>query len=95
MKPKTAYEFYEILFKAVMLRAYGDITTASRRKRLTEHDIALIERRILQDITSTPNIAHEFPDFDVRAELVRTVEEFRILFQTIRETRTEQMAKEN
>ncbi|APT31911.1 hypothetical protein MCBMB27_02620 [Methylobacterium phyllosphaerae] len=95
MRPKTPEEMYSFLTHAFWTRVYGDITAASRRKRLTEHDIAQIERQAIDLMAGALESAHEFPEFDARAVIDATLREGREGFNVIREARTQQIAKEH
>lgn len=63
--PRTPEAMIAMIFEAGRARAYVDVSAAVRRKRLTEHDIALIERNII-DMTRNidPQIAPEFETFE-------------------------------
>lgn len=94
MLPKTPEEMYSLLLRAMLLRAYGDITTAARRKRLTEHDIATIERNTLDILKGAADFADEFKTFEVepvRANALREVQEF---FAVTRTGRQKQIAEQ-
>lgn len=79
MIPKTPEELYSMLLRVMLLRAYGDVTQAARRGRLTEHDIARIERNTLDILRTSPDFSDEFTTFEaepVRANALREAEEF-------------------
>lgn len=94
MRPKSPEELYSVLLRAFWTRAYGDLTTAARRKRLTEHDIALIEKRVLETAAEALNAAHEFPEFDARRVIEGMLAEGSEGFRVIRESRAKQIAQE-
>jgi len=60
MRPERREELFPVPRRTFWMRPYGDITEAARRKRLTEHDIAGIERRILMDLSDLRNFASAF-----------------------------------
>jgi hypothetical protein len=63
--PQTPDEMTALLFEAGRAGAYVKVSGAARSKRLTEHDIALVERDIIAELTSIdPRIADEFKTFE-------------------------------
>lgn len=87
MIPKTPDEMYTMLFKTLITRAYGDITTEARRRRLTEHDIAAIERRILDFRRDLEEIPDEFPTFETEPVVARAFNEMQEFFAVLRAAR--------
>jgi len=73
---------------AFIVRLYSDITTAARRKRLTEHDIRLIEMKVISLITNGQDFADEFKTFEAdtpRANVLKTVKDLCDILRTNRE----------
>lgn len=64
MIPKSPEEFTTIMNQMMSFKLYVAITIAARKKRLTEHDIALIERSILRDFDIGEKVAEEFKTFE-------------------------------
>ena len=65
MPPKTAAEMVQMLTSAGMMKAYIDLTTAAKKHRLNEGDIAGIEREVLIEIGKA---RAAIPDFSFDAE---------------------------
>ena len=93
MEPKTPEEFYSQLFMAAVSRIYGDVTAEARRRRITEHDIATIENRIIAMMGDAKKAAHEFQAFEVEPLVNKLVQELRALFGAIREARKREIGK--
>ncbi len=91
MIPKTPDEFYSILYKTMLTRLYLDITAEARQKRLTEHDIATIERRILSFRSETDAFAHEFKTFETEPVVTRVFQELQELFAVTKPARIEKV----
>lgn len=79
MIPKTPQEMQAMIFVAVVTRLYGDVTTEARRRRLTEHDIAGIERRALATLKDGPDFAHEFTTFEAEPVVAKTLKDIEAL----------------
>lgn len=93
MIPQTPDEMYTMLFKLLMTRAYGDITEAARRGRLTEHDIATIERRILAFRDDLKGVGVEFQTFEAEPEIAKAFNEAKDFFAVIRAARVQKIQK--
>lgn len=95
MRPETAQDLYLTLFKTMIIRAYGDITTAARRKRLTEHDIRSIEKNVLTILAESQDFSGEFPAFDAKRVIVMTLDEVDEWFTACRAERIKKIAEES
>jgi hypothetical protein len=91
MIPKTPEEFFAILYKTLVSRIYLDLTTEARRRRLTEHDIATIERRVLDFRRETDAFAHEFETFETEPVVARTFQEMQEFFAVTKAARIEKV----
>mgnify|MGYP001323138618 CR=1 FL=1 len=79
MIPKSPSEMTNLIVQILMLRIYGDITAAARRGRISEHDIALIERSAIRAIKEGPDFSHEFETFEAEPAVaagIKLVEDF-------------------
>ncbi len=64
--PRTPDEMTALLLEAGRAGAYVKVSMEARRRRLTENDIAIIERGIIAEVTTVdPRIADEFTTFEV------------------------------
>lgn len=59
MRLERREELFPVPMRTFRMRLDGDITEAARRKSLTEHDIAGIERRIFWEFGDPKNFASE------------------------------------
>lgn len=94
MMPETPEQMEWLLTMALVTRLYGDATSAARRKRLTEHDISLLEDRIIRDFAAGPDFAQEFQTFQAeipRAAALKTIKE---MCAVIRADRQKKIAQE-
>jgi hypothetical protein len=80
MIPQTADQFYTTLHKTLWTRLYLDLSTAARSRRLTEHDIAGIERTLLDFRRDTDAFASEFETFETEPIVAAVFNEFEQLF---------------
>lgn len=87
MLPRTPDEMRSMLYMSMISRVYGDITTEARRRRLTEHDIANIERRVLSILRDGDSFAHEFTTFQVEPVIAQVLKELETFFAMTREAR--------
>lgn len=62
--PETPGELTALLIQGTLNTLYGEMTLDARRKRLTEHDIALIERAALARMAMPHGVEHEFEGFE-------------------------------
>lgn len=91
--PQSPSEMTTLLLQFGIARAYGDITTAARRGRLTEHDIANIERGVIDLFRNSDDFAHEFPTFEVEPAVVKARELLKSFFVMVRNTRAQDIEK--
>lgn len=91
MPPKTPEELYSILFKTLFSRLYLDMTSEARRRRLTEHDIAMIEKRVLAFQRQTDNFAGEFTTFETEPVVARVFQEMQELFAVTKPARVDKV----
>jgi len=61
--PRTEAEMINFLFITGMTRAYGDLSTAAWRSRLTEHDIDAVEKIVIDAMPTGSEFAEEFKLF--------------------------------
>lgn len=76
------------LMVAGLIRAYGDLATQAWRKRLTNADIAAIERETLTLMREAHASAEEFPSFEAEPAIAAAIAELRRLFDAFRAERT-------
>ncbi|MFG1319855.1 hypothetical protein [Xanthobacter autotrophicus] len=76
------------LMVAGLIRAYGDLATQAWRKRLTNADIAAIERETLTLMREAHASAGEFPGFEAEPAIAAAIAELRRLFDAFRAERT-------
>lgn len=86
--PKTAAEMTSMLMAAGLIRAYGDLARQAWRKRLTNADIAAIERDTLTLLREAHASAEEFTDFEAEPAIAAAIAELRRLFDAYRAERT-------
>jgi hypothetical protein len=87
LKPASAAELTAFLIHVGLMRAYFDTVDEARRKRLTENDIAVIERRALGVIAESVVAADEFPDFEMEKAVADAKAGLRELFDHGRKAR--------
>lgn len=93
--PQNGAQMTEMMFRAGFSRAYVEISTEARRKRLTEHDIAVIERRIVSEFaTYDPCMADEFPTFEVEPAMAKAREQLKQFFEIARQARAKDILKQ-
>lgn len=93
MLPKTPDELHALLINTLMTRAYGDITTAARKGRLTEHDIAVIERKCLNFLKEAPSFANEFTTYEVEPVVAAAIKQAHDFFAAVRTGRIRQISE--
>lgn len=91
MKPANADQMTTLMVVSALTRAYGDVTEAARRGRLTEHDIATIERRILGIVRSAPDVSGEFTTFETEPAMRNAEAQIREMFARIRTARVDKI----
>lgn len=87
MIPETPEQMRAVLMMALITRAYGDITIEARRRRLTEHDIAVIERRVVGMLRDAKSFAHEFQTFETEPVVAGVLSELEAFFAAARGSR--------
>lgn len=92
--PKTPQEFYSFIVKGLYINLYQAVTTQARRKRLTEHDIALIEHKAIAIAKEALDLANEFKTFEIEPQLAMALNEINEFCASIRVARIEEIAKE-
>lgn len=73
MRPERREKLFCVPMRTFRMHLYGDITEAARRKRLTEHDIAGIERGILPELSDQKSFASAFLVFIGTTREIRTL----------------------
>lgn len=94
LPPKTPEEFFTFIVKGLYVNPYQAVTTAARRRRLTEHDIALIEHKTIAIAKEALGLAEEFKTFEIEPELARALHEINEFCASIRAARIDQIAQE-
>ena len=92
--PKTPQEFYSFIVKGLYINLYQAVTTQARRKRLTEHDIALIEHKAIALAKEALDLANEFKTFEIEPQLAMALNEINEFCASIRAVRVQQLAQE-
>lgn len=92
--PQTPDQMTEMMFRLGMQRAYLDVTTEARRRRLTEHDIALIERNIMDLLTGVDSaIAKEFTQFEAEPAIAAARQKLKSYFALTLQARAQDIQK--
>jgi hypothetical protein len=89
--PKTPEEMLQILAGVGQSRLYVEITLAARRGRLTEHDIAAIERRVVAMMSHPEGVEHEFQTFETEPVFARVRQLLAEFCAVCRKARTRQL----
>lgn len=92
--PKTPEEFHSFMLKGLYINLYQAVTTQARRKRLTEHDIALIEHKAIALAKEALHLADEFRTFEIEPPLAMALNEINEFCASIRAVRVQQLAQE-
>lgn len=71
MIPETPEEMTAVITNSVIADLYVRITTEARKRRLTEHDIAVIERRAIEEWREAKNAAHEFTTYEAEPAILQ------------------------
>lgn len=87
LAPRSHAEMVTMLLASGLVRAYGDIADAAWRGRLSNADIALIERRVVQVIAEANVAAHEFPEFEMEKSVAEACARLRELFAACAKSR--------
>lgn len=90
--PKTPADLTGMLLMTLLIRAYGDITTAARRGRLTEHDIDRIERNTLAILTEAEDFSHEIKGYEAEPARAEAIAQVKTLFANVRAGRVKQIS---
>lgn len=85
--PQNAAEMQALFFSLITQLAYQQVTLAARSKRLTEHDIELIERQIIDSTREEQHFAHEFTEFEAEPAVARARAEAKGYFAACRANR--------
>ena len=88
MLPRTPKELTDMLVGFGLLTAYGALANAAWRKRLTNADIAAIERSVLDGMRETARAAEEFKEFEAEPAIAAALAQLRDQFQSFANTRT-------
>ena len=91
MIPRTPEELYATVFLAMITRLYGDVTTEARRRRLTEHDIATIERKLLELMGTGAEFAQEIKGFEAEPVMAKARNEIQQIFAMTKAGRVKQI----
>lgn len=94
MIPSTPQEMTDLITHTLLLRVYGDITTAARRGRLTEHDISLIERSAIRLLKDEAKFADEFPTFEAEPAVAAGISQVEDFLAAARSGRINQIQNE-
>lgn len=92
MIPKTPEEMTATMKELMVYKLYTAVTIAARQKRLTEHDIALIERSTLRDFDIGDKVAHEFTSFEAEPAIKKAIA---IVQELVDHARTERVNQVN
>lgn len=90
--PQTPKELEALVVQLGLMKAYDDITTAAREKRLTEHDIGLIERDVLTALRQMNYTAVEFKAFEAEPAIAAGQARLREHFQVLKNGRAQKVA---
>jgi hypothetical protein len=93
MIPKTPEEMTAILKETLVIDLYRQITLAARRKRLTEHDIALIEQSLFREFDIGEKVAGEFRTFEAEPAVKLAIGIVRQITQEAKRFRADEIAK--
>lgn len=91
--PRGPAELTMLLVSASMISVYSAMTLAARRGRLTEHDIARIERDTLANLAIPPGVAEEFTTFEAEPAFKQAEIQMRKFFQAAKSSRARQIAE--
>ncbi|MGV0817147.1 hypothetical protein [Martelella sp. AMO21009] len=95
MHPKTPHELTQLLVNVMTLDLYGEITTAARKKRLTEHDIAAVERKVIAKIKDGPDFSHEALTYEAEPAIARAIAMVKDFTETAARGRKTKILKES
>lgn len=78
--PKTQQEAETTMFQMILCKAYRDLAEAATQRRLTEHDISVIQRNAIAEIQQLTAAADEFPGFELEPSIANVKAALRVLF---------------
>lgn len=87
MIPKTPDELFGAVTRAVILRVYADVSALAGRRRLSEADLAAIERRAIELLGDGAEFADEFAGFEAEPVIARARGELLKFFAEARRLR--------
>jgi hypothetical protein len=83
--PSTEGELTALLIHAGLTRAYADLRAAARQRRLNNHEIGIIERRVIDDVFGNTDFAAAFTTFEAEKSVANARQHLRGLFATLAE----------
>lgn len=86
--PKTPAEMRSLLFNMAIGRAYADLAAAAWRGRLSNADIAIIERRVIEAIGGAVEAADEFQQFEIEPAIAGAKQDLRLFFDSLAKGRS-------
>lgn len=93
MLPETAREMVLRIQLALLHRAYGDVTTAARRKGISENAIRQIEGDEVAIFNAGGDFATEFETFQAEIARADALRGFAQLCEAVREGRAKNLEK--
>lgn len=93
MIPKTPDEMTALIRETMIIKLYTAITIAARRKRLTEHDIAFIEKSVFREFDIGQKVATEFTTFEAEPAIKKAIGIMQEFAERSRSTRVNEIAK--
>lgn len=86
-RPESRSELLVVLNLSTLSRVYDHVTAAAVRKRLTEQDIAAIERDALDFVGRANDMADELEGIEVEVVAAKVRSELKKLFDGLRSKR--------
>lgn len=93
LPPKTPDELFSLVAHQMLLRVYGDLALEARRKRLTEHDISLIETRVIRIIREAEDFSGEVKGYESEPVMADVEAYLKGIFARMRELRAADIGK--
>lgn len=93
-RPTNPAEMMVMIAQTALIRLYGDVSLAARRGRLTENDIAIIERRAMAELAMPKGVEHEFTQFEAEPAWRKAEQEIRSLLLAIKAMRERKSREE-
>lgn len=87
LPPDNERDMTTTLVTLGLVRAHQEISAAAVKKRLTEHDIRLIEKNLLDAIRATVVAAEEFETFELEKAVAAARKHLEDAFQQARTLR--------